>query len=186
MENSKYNSLTDRLIQNGIIQTTNEQDVINKNENFFEKMHSEIITDDITSPPLEETKEENIKKEERLPQRRINEYDLDLIKNLGNATKPNNLKGNINTLKRFLNFKQFSLNKGNSSFFEYILYKFFPKVYKAKLIKKAINKMLELNIDTKTLLDKTIPYGEGESRYEDLIKYLNCANELQTKLKKEF
>ena len=69
---------------------------------------------------------------------------------------------------------------------ELFLYKFFPKVYRAKLIKKAIAKMLELNLDAKSLLDKTIPYGEGESRYEDLVKYLNYANELQTKLKKNF
>ena len=43
----------------------------------------------------------------------------------------------------------------------------------------------ELNIDTKALLDKTIPYGESEGRYKDLIKYLNYANEIQTRLKKK-
>ena len=48
-----------------------------------------------------------------------------------------------------------------------------------------MSKLLELNIDTKTLLDKTIPYGEGEARYGDLIKYLNFANEIQTRLKKK-
>ena len=46
-----------------------------------------------------------------------------------------------------------------------------------------MSKFAELNIDTQTLLDKTIPYGENETRYEDLVKFLNYANELQTRLK---
>ena len=43
----------------------------------------------------------------------------------------------------------------------------------------------ELNIDTNKLLDKTIPYGEGEMRYQNLIKYISYANEIQAKIKKE-
>ena len=39
---------------------------------------------------------------------------------------------------------------------------------------------------SKTLLDKTIPYGENELRYGDLVKYLNYANEIQTRLREKF
>ena len=64
-----------------------------------------------------------------------------------------------------------------------MFYKFFPKIYAAKLIKQAMEKFHELNIDAKNLLDKTIPYGEEDTRYGELVKYINCASEIQTRLK---
>lgn len=192
MENQKYNSLTDKLIQNGIIQTTNGQEE-KESENFFEKMKSSIIPDENLNPsfinsPIDEKNENKTSDESKALQskKRINEYDLDLIRNIDTKISTKNHQTPIETIKRFIDFKQAKVHKGNSGIFEMFLYRFFPKIYRAKLIKKAITKMLELNIDTNTLLNKTIPYGEGESRYEDLIKYLNCANELQTRLKKNF
>ena len=105
-----------------------------------------------------------------------------------NTQQDNNPGRNItifDIVKRFLTIKETMLNNGSGNNLEIFLYKFFPKLYKAKLIKESMSKLLELNIDTKTLLDKTIPYGEGEARYGDLIKYLNFANEIQTRLKKK-
>ena len=48
-----------------------------------------------------------------------------------------------------------------------------------------MKRLKELNIDTQKLLEKTIPYGEGETRYQNLVKYINYANEIQIKLKKQ-
>lgn len=194
MENSNYNSLTDKLIQNGIIQTTNELIEQKESENFFEKMKSEIIPDEdvinssFINSPIDDNIDNKINDETKMrpSKKRINEYDLDLIRNIDTKINSKNHQTPFETVKRFVDFKQTKISNGNSNIFEAFLYKFFPKIYRAKLIKKAITKMLELNIDTTTLLNKTIPYGEGESRYEDLIKYLNCANELQTKLKRNF
>ena len=59
------------------------------------------------------------------------------------------------------------------------------KVYMAKLAKDAMQKLTELDIDAKLLSDRTIPYGENEKRYNDLIRYIVCANELQVKMNKK-
>jgi len=185
MENQKYNSLTDKLIQNGIIQSPSEQEKNISSGNFFKEMKSEIIPEEsFDVPQINQTPSNELKALKN--KKRINEYDLELIKNIGSKTQSKNLTNPIDIVKRFLDFKNSSLNNGNASVYELFLYKFCPRIYRAKLIKKAIKKMLELNLDAKSLLDKTIPYGEGESRYEDLVKYLNYANELQTKLKKKF
>lgn len=93
--------------------------------------------------------------EKPLPKKRLNNYDLELINNSNEEL----------------------INKASG--FKRIIYKIFPKLYKAQLIKEAMEKFLELNIDPKTLLDKTIPYGEAEIRYKDLVKYLKYATEIQ-------
>ncbi|MBQ8476273.1 hypothetical protein IJ531_04340 [bacterium] len=169
MENSAYNSLTQKLIQNGIIPSNN---AIEDNSNFFEAA--------ATNPIVEE---ENI--EEHKNKKRINQYDLDLISE-DNISNTINFKtvASLKVLKRFLDFKQNKAKKRNLKL-ENLFFKFFPRLYKAKLVKDAMNQLTELNIDAKTLLDKTIPYGESDTRYEDLIRYLNCANEIQTNLKKK-
>jgi hypothetical protein len=167
MENSAYNSLTQKLIQNGILPSDNEQ-----NDNFFETTK----TDDQQS---EEIAKENKNK------KRINRYDLDIIEK-DNMTNTINFKtiALLKILRRFIDFKENKAKKSNLKF-ENLFFKFFPKLYKAKIVKDALNQLLELNIDAKTLLDKTIPYGENDIRYQDLIKYINCANEIQIKLKKK-
>ena len=172
MNNPLYNSLKEKLMQDGILPSADskiEQD--NNNENFFESEYKKT---------QEDKKEPLIKSKKRL-----NQYDLDLIENVQNTTAPENKKNPCESIKRFLNFKQIKLDNGNAGFFEILFYKFFQKIYKAKLVKQAMTKFLELNIDAQNLLNKTIPYGENETRYEDLIKYLNYANELQTRLKKK-
>ena len=69
--------------------------------------------------------------------------------------------------------------KNPKNFFDRIIYYFFPKIYKAQLVKRAMEKFLDLNIDPKILFDKTIPYGEADLRYKDLVKYLKYASKVQ-------
>ena len=157
MENSKYNSLTEKLIQNGILNSTSSG-----NENIFEKFYDVEVNEDYSNSPFVENDKLQSLNEAK---KRINEYDLDLLngKNI-NFSKKLNKKRNI---------------------CDVLLLKFFPKFYKARLIKKAMKKMFDLNIDTKSLFNKTIPYGENEVRYNELIKYLTYANELQYELKEK-
>lgn len=166
MDNSTYNSLTQKLIQKGLLPSDDT------NENFFETHLEETAPKDETPKNLKNSK-------------RINQLDFDVI-------EENSISNTINfktvallkILKRIVDFNQ---NKARRSGFKFenLFFKFFPKLYKAKLVKDAMNELLELNIDAKTLLDKTIPYGENDIRYQDLIKYINCANEIQTNLKKK-
>ncbi|MBR2069404.1 MAG: hypothetical protein IJ877_06545 [Candidatus Gastranaerophilales bacterium] len=168
MENSAYNSLTQKLIQNGILPSENEENA----SNFFENTS--------TNPIIEEETEQKNKNKKR-----INQYDLDIIEKESISNTINfKTVALLKVLRRFIDFKENKAKKSNLKF-ENLFFKFFPKLYKAKLVKDAMNQLLELNIDAKTLLDKTIPYGESDTRYEDLIKYLNCANEIQTNLRKK-
>jgi len=178
MDNPLYNSLTEKLIQDGILSLDNEGN--EDAENFFAAKSEKDFKED-----------ENIfkKSTEQKPapgknKKRLNDYDLDLIENPIDSPKEEKNRS-IQAIKRFLNFKQNKLESGSAKPHEVIFARLFPRLYKAKLIKEAMAKFPELNINTKTLLDKTIPYGENETRYEDLVKFLNYANELQTRLKKE-
>ena len=149
MDENIYNSLTEKLILDGILNADSKE-----GENFFNIKAEE----NLNHSPLDEKKEAETKK-------RINRFDLELITNPLEASRKESFR---------------KLNV-----FEKIFFKFFPKLYKAKLIKEAMVKLKELNIDTKTLLDKTIPYGESEFRYKDLIKYLEYAAQLQSDIEKK-
>ena len=169
MENSAYKSLTQKLIQNGILPSGSED-----NSNFFEVQQ----TNPIVEVQAQSTEENKNKK-------RINRYDLDMIsKDTISNTINFKTVALLKILKRIVDFKHNKAKK-NDFKFENMFFKFFPKLYRAKLVKDAMNELLELNIDAKTLLNKTIPYGENDIRYQDLIKYINCANEIQTNLKKK-
>ena len=113
--------------------------------------------------------------------KRLNKSDYEMVSNA--------IEDDVNTsfkiIKRFINIKQNLASKGALGHIENFLFAFFPKLYKAKLARDAMAKLKELNIDTSKLLDKTIPYGENETRYQDLVKYINYANELQTNIKKK-
>lgn len=182
MDNQQYNSLTEKLIQNGILSS---QENKNDSSNNINNMFGIEPDEDMSHSPFNVNSIKNEIKKEEKPRKRINQYDLELLQN---SQQDNSNRHNIaifDIIKRFLNIKEAMLNNGSGNNLEIFLYKFFPKLYKAKLIKESMSKLLELNIDTKTLLDKTIPYGEGEARYGDLIKYLNFANEIQTRLRKK-
>lgn len=181
MENNSYNSLTEKLIQNGILPSDENDCKDNIFENHFKKRDADSNND---SEP-----EEN-KDVVQKPKKRINQYDLDMIRydDVDQAISETinfKMTASLKVLNRFLNLKKNKLNKKTPASIEDFFFRMFPKLYNAKLVKDAVAKLLELDVDTKTLLDKTIPYGEGETRYDDLIKYLSYANQIQKKLKKE-
>lgn len=169
MENKSYNSLEEKLIQSGIIKQGNEP------ENIFEKRPKEEEISSFVEIP------EDFQKFDATNKKRLNEYDLNLLQEQIENDSPRSFE----TVKRFLNVKENSLIKKNKFSPERLFLAFFPKIYKAKIAKEALKKLGELNIDTKTLLDKTIPYGEEEIRYKNLIKYLNFANEIQNSVKRK-
>lgn len=159
MDNIKYNSLTEQLISDGIIPS--DVSGASNSSNNIENTNL-FNTNPYQKEIFEEEKETNATKPNK---KRLNNYDLELI---NKSSK-----------------EDYKIQKEKTTFFEKILFNCFPKLYKAKLIKEAMAKLVELNIDTNALLDKTIPYGESEIRYKDLIKYLNYANEMQIRLNKK-
>ncbi len=61
------------------------------------------------------------------------------------------------------------------------LFRVFPKLKQAKVAKEILKKIGDLNIDTNNLLEKSVPYGENDSRYENLVRYINAVNEANIK-----
>lgn len=171
MGNSNYDSLAKKLMQNGILPNNNE--VSDIEENFFK---TESMGSGIESP-FDEEKIEIPKALQKT--KRLNKSDFEMVSDKDEILVDSSFK----TIRRFIDFKQNLASKGALSAVENFLFAFFPKLYKAKLARDAMVKLKELNIDTNKLLDKTIPYGEGEIRYQNLIKYLSYANEIQTKIK---
>ena len=170
MNNSNYNSLTEKLMQSGLIKSE-ESD--KQEGNFFEVACNENATDFKLGVEIPKA----LQKEAR----RLNHSDLEMVSETLDEFNSDSFK----LVTRFLNIKQNLASRGALGFVENFLFAFFPRLYKAKLARDAMSKLNELNIDTSKLLDKTIPYGEGEMRYQNLIKYISCANEIQTKIKKE-
>lgn len=170
MNNSNYNSLAQQLMQSGLIKS--EESEQNEN-NFFEV----AFNDDVADSPIEVEIPKALQKETR----RLNQSDLEMVSQKDEYLNNDSLK----LIKRFIGFKQNLASKGAFGMLENLFLAFFPRLYKAKLVRDAMLKLKELNIDTKKLLDKAIPYGEGEMRYQSLIKYIKYANEIQTQIKKE-
>ena len=170
-----YNSLTEQLIQNGIIKNETSD------KNSIDDLFGIEIDEDINNSPFVE-RPIDIPKALQKKSKRINQTDIEMI---GDNADENNISNSFKTIKRFLKIKENLASKGSLGSIENFLFAFFPKIYKAKLVRDAMGKLKELNIDTKRLLDKTIPYGENETRYQSLIKYLSYANEIQTKIKKK-
>ena len=173
MNNSNYDSLTEKLIQSGIIQSNQNQKSDTNMQNPFEQIQLE---EKITSSTNEYAIE--IPKAMQKSKKRLNKSDFEMVSENTDEQAPK-------IIARFLNFKENLASKGALNAFENFLFTFFPKLYRAKLAKDAMSKFKELNIDTKKLLDKTIPYGESETRYQNLIKYINYANQIQTKIRKK-
>ena len=169
-----YNSLTEQLIQNGIIK--NETSDKNTDELFGIELDEDMNNSPFVERPIE------IPKALQKKSKRINQTDMEM---LSEDSDENNVSNSFKTIKRFLKIKESLASKGSLGNIENFLFAFFPKLYKAKLVRDAMAKLKELNIDANKLLDKTIPYGESETRYQSLIKYLSYANEIQTKIKKK-
>lgn len=158
MQNCNHNFFEDGLKENNL---NNPQDKIKDISNDVSAIFSAA---------------EEIKPAIHRTNRRLNQYDLELIKNSASSDFITNAINfcTISSLKMLKNDKV-----------ENLFFKFFPKLRKAKMIKDSMARLETLNKDAKILLDKTIPYGESEMRYDDLIKYLNYANEIQTRLKRK-
>ncbi|MBQ4645778.1 MAG: hypothetical protein IJB79_00355 [Candidatus Gastranaerophilales bacterium] len=176
MNNSNYDSLAKKLMQSGIL-PSKESDKDKTIENIFEIGMKEEVADS----PINE-QEIKIPKALQKQTKRLNKSDLEMVSNNPEEYIYSN---SFKIIKRFLNFKESLASKGALGIIENFLFAFFPRLYRAKLARDAMAKLKELNIDTNKLLDKTIPYGEGEMRYQNLIKYISYANEIQTKIKKE-
>ena len=178
MENSNYNSLAQNLIEQGILQSESK---LQKTDELKD-LYGIVPDEDMNNSPFIEkpiTEEKTSKKKQK---KRINQYDLEL---LSNSEEEVLNTSSFKTIKRFIDFKQKLASRKAFWNIENFLFTFFPKLYKIKLAKDAMSKLAELNIDTKKLLEKTVPYGESEARYENLIKYIVYANEIQVKLKKK-
>ncbi|MBQ8635394.1 hypothetical protein IJ425_04500 [bacterium] len=178
MNNSNYDSLKDKLMQKGILPQESEQ----ANKNDLELLFEIEPNEDMSNSPFVQQPIEIPKALQKM-HKRLNQSDYEMVSNL---TDPEMASfGTFRLVRRFLNIKQNLASKGALSTIENFLFAFFPRLYKAKLARDAMTKLKELNIDTNKLLDKTIPYGESETRYQSLIKYISYANEIQTKLKKK-
>ena len=160
---NEYNSLTNQLIRSGILSdngTEIKKDADNNVQDFanFFEVNTSIDTDSGYSNNSDSNTDNSSRK-------RLNRFEYET-----DNTKTKNKNKATNPLSRKENF----------------LIKFFPKLYKAYIAKCALKEFTSLDIDTKELMDKTIPYGESESRYKNLIKYLKFANSLKTKIEDKF
>lgn len=155
----KYNSLAKQLIQSGILHDDTQNPII---ENNFFKSPEGILFD----KEVKETKEINENLENIENKKRINQYDLEFLEDKEQSIQ----KGFFNNIKNI--FKKDE---------QKVLFKIFPNLQKAKAAKETMDKLKKLNIDTQKLLDKSIPYGEKDLRYKNLVKYLNVVNEVRLK-----
>lgn len=117
---------------------------------------------DVAMQNREENIDEDVSKDFK---KRLNDFDFDILQDSAIKKAQDKFSG--------------------SSVFGKFLYKYFPKIYKGFLIKKALNKLNALNITAKELVSKNIPYGESDERYNALIEYLSSANAIHTKLLKK-
>ena len=169
-----YNSLTKKLIEDGIIKDTTSD---TSDYNIFSiGLNNESEESFFAEKPIETINPE------KTISKRLNKSDYEMVSESLDENISNN---SFKLIKRFLSIKQNLASKGALNHLENFLFAFFPKLYRAKLARDAMAKLKELNIDTQKLLDKTIPYGEGEIRYQNLVKFLNFANEIQTNIKKK-
>lgn len=97
--------------------------------------------------------------------KRLNDFDFDILQDSA--------------------VKKASDEFSGSNIFGKFLYRYFPKLYKGFLIKKALNKLNTLNQTAAELVSKKIPYGESDERYNALIGYLSSANTIHAKLLKK-
>lgn len=175
MENNIYNSLTEKLIQNGILGNEKTQIEIplasDDDRNIFKK------SSNVEIPAY------------MLPaKKRLNQLDLELInRNQANTNKPKkNFIFRIASINRFFTYdKNIHSINGSKNFLDRLCFAFLPKIHKAKLVKEAMAIFSKLDIDITELSDKAIPYGEAEDRYQNLIKYIKFANDIQIDIKRK-
>ncbi len=121
-----------------------------------------IKKEEASAPKANIQKEPEVSKDFK---RRLNDFDFDILQDSA--------------------IKKASDEFSGGNVFGKFLYKYFPKIYKSFLIKKALNKLNSLNKTTLELMSKKIPYGESDERYNALIEYLSSANTIHAKLLKK-
>lgn len=192
MENSTYNSLAEKLKQSGILADAKEPILTPKENNMFLNgmMEGVFSVNQNVDETIKETNETTNQEHQNNPpqkqvKKRINRYDLELI---SDKNKPIQAPPSLFSIfKRLISLRRMNMENSKAyNFKERFLNGLFPKLYKIKIAKDAVKRLNELDIDTEALLNKSVPYGESEFRYKNLVKYLNYANEIQTKLNKEF
>ena len=123
-------------------------------------------------------KEDKRSKTIKLPEKdRLNGLDSEIIAKNSMPTK----KDTIKIEKEILKAKNF-LEKNDKNT---LLKRFFPELYKRRMLKKTLNQIDSLNKASSILYEKQIPYGESDKRYQNLIIYLSEVNLLQAKLNKK-
>ena len=120
--------------------------------------------------------------------KRLNQLDLELINR--NQVKVEKQKKNfifkIAPLNRFLTYDKNIHSIGrNNGILDRLCFAFLPRIHKAKLVKEAMAIFSKLDIDVSELSDSAIPYGEAEDRYQNLIKYIKFANDIQIDIKRK-
>ncbi|GBF22768.1 hypothetical protein tpqmel_0172 [Candidatus Gastranaerophilus sp. (ex Termes propinquus)] len=95
---------------------------------------------------------------------------------ISNRRRLNDLDGNILV-------SSFSLKNKEESPLRKFFFKLVPKVYTKKLVSEALCELTKLSKVANDIITKQIPYGEQDATYEDLITYLNSANNIHSKLK---
>ena len=78
MDNQQYNSLTEKLIQNGILSS---QENKNDSSNNINNMFGIEPDEDMSHSPFNVNSIKNETKKEEKPRKRINQYDLELLQN---------------------------------------------------------------------------------------------------------
>ena len=166
MKKSSYNSLTEKLIQNGIL--SDDKEILH--ENFFEALNTQT---------QKNVEDEALKLQYPESKKRLNQYDLELIGN-----KKVNVRQSINfRMSAVLKILGciFGFNSVNDERIDNFFEKFFPNVYRAKKLREHISRLAQYSKST----NKTIPYGEQEESYESLVNYLNCANVIGCEIRKK-
>lgn len=167
---------------NGAKNANFEQNFENNYSKDFESDYEPKFEYNIFKKGIEN--DENIEKEVEMmkndaenpfKKKRLNDFDADIL-NKNIETKKKTSFGKINYVK-CPNFEKKTNLKTN------FLYKLFPRLYKTKLVKEAVEKIKYLSEMSNELTSKQIPYGEQDERYKKLVDFLKYVNIVQADLK---
>jgi len=179
MEEVFNNSLLGQLNKSGFYQNAADSavedavascpDILNKpNPLLISVNENDIENSPFVDNPIEKTAEKSFDDTNfngKPASKRLNDLDLNILQD--------------NALKKAED--EFS---GNNVIGK-ILCRYFPKIYKGFLIKKALNKLKALNQTAAELVSKRIPYGESDKRYDALSDSISNANTIHAKLLKK-
>lgn len=150
---------------------------VNFEENIFTKkteIQNVVQKEEPTTPPPQNP----IRK-------RINDFDAVILGQYPKIEAPEkiNFRGKFEGI---LNPKLALQTIRNLKFedLEDFFYTIFPTIYKSKVVKASLKRLVALNKIATDLITKKIPYGENQTHYSDLISSLTMASNIQSDLKK--